>query len=189
MKKILICVISMVFLLGVAGGAWAETLQFSETRFDTGLPWEVIGDYNGTNWDNGGWLGGHTDNASLIPIENPAAFLPNGTAAGSIYFGGPVTLESFFLKTLVDTTVTWTWKLSGVEVFSDSGTSSTDFTEIIPGTGLIDTLFLSDGAPRGSNAFAIDDITYTVIPEPTTMLLLGSGLIGLAGVRRRFRKR
>lgn len=30
--------------------------------------------------------------------------------------------------------------------------------------------------------------TVNPIPEPTTMLLFGSGLIGLAGFRRRFKK-
>jgi hypothetical protein len=38
----------------------------------------------------------------------------------------------------------------------------------------------------GSLWFAMDDITYnTQVPEPTTMLLLGLGLVGLAGLRRK----
>ena len=34
----------------------------------------------------------------------------------------------------------------------------------------------------------VDNISFQPIPVPTTMLLLGSGLLGLAGFRRRFKK-
>jgi hypothetical protein len=41
----------------------------------------------------------------------------------------------------------------------------------------------------GTEAFRIQEITANVVPEPATVLLVGSGLIGLVGYRRKFRRK
>ena len=73
-------------------------------------------------------------------------------------------------------------------VFNDSGSGTASFTVDLPQASTDTNYWLELHVNQSSSTGSTYTTGGTHVPEPTTMLLLGLGLFGLAGVRRRMHK-